>query len=309
MTRTKIARKNQNKKAIEDDAESAKENKLRDFDILVASAKADIELKYQQGVEELRELFSRIRQKTPKHILKMTIGEIKEIDAKFLSDISFIDKNITSMSTMSARDKSDCGGKKSKDDEESEGADNRQLVINISKIGPLALSKARKRSLSAGGSINTSTVLKSAVKTPLLNCLGSAQPPQKSSSRSSRSKFRTPLNNRIKAASADRAFGQITPKIGPQTSLAILRHAHSGESVFSISGSPVITSAVVEETANVNIPVSNGILSIRPTEMRSVDPNVVKKIDPIVLNELKQLQTNLNMIVRLANLQCQTEKK
>ena len=58
--------------------------------------------------------------------------------------------------------------------------------------------------------------------------------------------MRTPLNNRIKAASADRAY-LITPKVNPSVPLAILRHAKAGEAVFSVTGSPVITSKYVDK--------------------------------------------------------------
>lgn len=60
----------------------------------------------------------------------------------------------------------------------------------------------------------------------------------------------------------------------------------------------VFFSSILEATANVNIPIENGMLSIRPTEMDSVDASLVRKIDPNVLAELKQLQDNLNVIMR-----------
>lgn len=58
-----------------------------------------------------------------------------------------------------------------------------------------------------------------------------------------RNKYRTPMQNRPQASSVDRIFGLITPKVQPNMPLAILRRARVGETVFSVTGSPVITAA------------------------------------------------------------------
>lgn len=94
---------------------------------------------------------------------------------------------------------------------------------------------------------------------------------------------------------------QITPKVQPNTPLALLRHARTGESVFSVTGSPVITAGASEMVANVNIPIGNAILSIRPTEMGELDPQYIRKIDSTTMNDLKQLQANLNRLMKFAN--------
>lgn len=58
--------------------------------------------------------------------------------------------------------------------------------------------------------------------------------------------------------------------------------------------------SAVEEIANVNIPVPNGVLSIRPTEMSSVDASIINKFDDVTIEQLKRLQQNLNMIMDAA---------
>jgi Borealin len=103
--------------------------------------------------------------------------------------------------------------------------------------------------------------------------------------------------NHIKSASADR-MGTITPKVQPYHPMAMLRHAKAGEAIFSLSGSPVVTSSITEETANVNIPILNGVLSIRPTEMQSVDAQFVSRLDNNTISQLQQLKDNLDMILR-----------
>lgn len=57
------------------------------------------------------------------------------------------------------------------------------------------------------------------------------------------SKYRTPMQTRPQAVSADRGIGLITPKVQPNMPLALLRRAKIGETVYSVTGSPVITSA------------------------------------------------------------------
>lgn len=54
--------------------------------------------------------------------------------------------------------------------------------------------------------------------------------------------------------------------------------------------------------ANINIPVPNGILSLQPTHMTSVDCELASRIDPEVLDQLRMLQSNLNMIVQQAGM-------
>lgn len=55
----------------------------------------------------------------------------------------------------------------------------------------------------------------------------------------------------------------------------------------------------VENTANVNIPVADGILSIRPENMdpNSLDPNLLKKIDVNTFNHLRTLKANLDILM------------
>lgn len=49
-----------------------------------------------------------------------------------------------------------------------------------------------------------------------------------------------------------------------------------------------------------NIPVPNGVLSIRPTEMNSIDTSILNKFDDVTIEQLKKLQQNLNMIMDAA---------
>lgn len=56
----------------------------------------------------------------------------------------------------------------------------------------------------------------------------------------SRSKYRTPQTNRLQTMSADRSMNPVTPKIQANTPVAMFRYPKMGETVISLSGSPVI---------------------------------------------------------------------
>lgn len=89
--------------------------------------------------------------------------------------------------------------------------------------------KRHRRSVSANGISNLSTM--------------SARPLSRMNStndRLSRSKFRTP-GNRLQTMSADRSvMNPVTPKIQLNTPVSLLRYPKVGETIISMSGSPVI---------------------------------------------------------------------
>lgn len=288
---------------------------MRDFEVTVDCELANLELKFRDEMDRVQRLIDGLKTRIPKKYLTMTIKQIREyheeaekIEASFYGDrTAIMAANLSIMLEKSAR-------KKSKDDgyltEESDHPTERLSAMSSAskRIGPLMSAKFRRRSKSAGGITNTSTVNRSLYqnttatlvdRSALGKTLGTST---LAKDRNSRAKAKTPMPNRPKAISVDRIYGAITPKVQPNSAMAILRHARLGEPVYAITGSPVITANILESTANVNIPVENGMLSIRPTEMGSVDPALVSKIDPHVLNELKQLQENLNVIMRTLKL-------
>lgn len=282
---------------------------MRDFEVTVDCEMANLELKFRDEMDRVQRLIDGLKTRIPKKYLTMTINQIREyheeaekIEASFYGDrTAIMAANLSVLLEKSAR-------KKSKDDEESENPERLSAMSSASKrIGPLMSAKFRRRSKSAGGT-NTSTVNRSLYqnhtatlvdRSALAKTLGTSV---LAKDRNSRAKVKTPMPNRPKAISVDRIYSAITPKVQPNTAMAILRHARLGEPVYAITGSPVITANILESTANVNIPVENGMLSIRPTEMGAVDPALVSKIDPHVLTELKQLQENLNVIMRTLKL-------
>lgn len=300
MTRTKTRRLVSQKRGSADERTRV-ENKMRDFEVNVECELANLELKFRDEMDLVQRLMDGLKTRIPKKFLCMTIDQIRayneeaeKIDASFYGDRTAALANLSVMLEKSAR-------KKSKDDEESENDRLSTMSSTSKRMGPLMSAKYRRRSKSTGA-VNTSTANKNVLhstsiidRSVLGKTLGTSLIAK---DRMSRAKIRTPMTHSRKAISADRMYSAITPKVQPNAALALIRHARLGEPVYSITGSPVITSNILEATANVNIPIENGMLSIRPTEMDSVDPTLVRKIEPNVLAELKQLQDNLNVIMR-----------
>ncbi|XP_043651231.1 borealin [Drosophila teissieri] len=161
--------------------------------------------------------------------------------------------------------------------------------------GPLHSARARRarRSRSACGD---------------LNILHSAKPPSISSncSRNSRSKLRTPMASRTKAFSADRTpLAQKQMRSGSPTTppMAFLRYPKPGEVALSKYGSPMVAQVMPDKFANVNIPIRNGVLSLRPKKLEAdeVESNLLENLDEDTLNQIKTLHENLQMIVNRAS--------
>ena len=99
-------------------------------------------------------------------------------------------------------------------------------------IGPFSSAKARgRRSQSAQNSYVSKNNLLSA-KQKVDSTL--------SENHASRSKYRTPNQSRLQTMSADRGIGLVTPKIKQNTPITLYRYPKVGETVISLSGSPVI---------------------------------------------------------------------
>ncbi|XP_037711629.1 borealin [Drosophila subpulchrella] len=165
--------------------------------------------------------------------------------------------------------------------------------------GPLNSARARRarRSRSACGD---------------LNVLHSAKPPSVLSSavansgRHSRSKMRTPMASRQKAFSADRTpRAQKQMRSGSPTTppMAFLRYPKPGEVALSKFGSPMVSQVMPDKFANVNIPIRNGVLSLRPKKLDAgeVESNLLENLDEDTLNQIKTLHENLQMIVNKAS--------
>ncbi|XP_070065080.1 borealin isoform X2 [Drosophila virilis] len=161
--------------------------------------------------------------------------------------------------------------------------------------GPLHSARARRerRSRSACGAskvlVNTSSTVASSSSSNAL--------------RNSRSKMRTPMASRPKAFSADR-----TPRLlkkrssSPSTPpMAFLRWPKPGEVALSKFGSPIVSQVMPDKFANVNIPIRNGVLSLRPKKLSEIKADLLENLDADTLSQIKTLHENLQLIVNTAN--------
>uniref|UniRef100_A0A1B0BL07 Borealin C-terminal domain-containing protein n=1 Tax=Glossina palpalis gambiensis TaxID=67801 RepID=A0A1B0BL07_9MUSC len=83
--------------------------------------------------------------------------------------------------------------------------------------------------------------------------------------------------------------------------VAFMRWPKPGEMVLSKYGSPVIAQVLPDRFANVNIPLRDGVMSLRPKKLDSFQADILEDMDPQTLSELRILHGNLDKIVNMAD--------
>ncbi|XP_034474603.1 borealin [Drosophila innubila] len=125
--------------------------------------------------------------------------------------------------------------------------------------------------------------------------------PQRSHSNCTRSgRMRTPQQSqvpRLQVQSVDRAV----LKKADLPAVAFLRWPKPGEVALSKCGSPLAVQSFPDRCANVHIPTKLGVLKMKPQKMSEVKREVLKQLDSETLNQIKTLNSNLHMIVDMAN--------
>lgn len=310
MVRTKSKR---NRTSFQEEKINAK---LRDYDVLANSLLTNLETLMTDKIEEITRLFKMERTRVPKSVLQMKMGDLRYLGVRTFDDLDKLKhESCDGMSSMGSSQLSSHSfgaatrieKKQSRADEgyltEDSASSNMNSDVQYSAkarpYGPLASAMKNKRRSKSASSNATPLKQHSSILFGIKSKKTFAGS-QSETNRLSRSKFRTPRPDRPQAVSADRGLSMITPKVHPNTPIAMLRHARLGENIYSITGSPVISAVMVEGTANVNIPIVNGMLSIRPTEMDSIDTGLLQSIDPNTIEHLKKLQLNLNKIMQIA---------
>lgn len=135
-------------------------------------------------------------------------------------------------------------------------------------------------------------------------CMSPAPPtpkPQRSHSTCSRSgRLRTQQSqsqvSRLQAQSADRDV----LKKADLPAVTLLRWPKPGEVALSKCGSPLAVQSFPDTCANVHIPTKVGVLKLQPQKLSEFKREVLKQIDSSTLNQIKMLNSNLNMIVDMA---------
>uniref|UniRef100_A0A1A9Z856 Borealin C-terminal domain-containing protein n=1 Tax=Glossina pallidipes TaxID=7398 RepID=A0A1A9Z856_GLOPL len=84
-------------------------------------------------------------------------------------------------------------------------------------------------------------------------------------------------------------------------SIVFMRWPKPGEMVLSKYGSPVVAQTLPDRFPNVNIPLRDGVISLRPKKLDEVEADILEDMDPQTLSELRILRDNLEEIVNKAD--------
>lgn len=56
-----------------------------------------------------------------------------------------------------------------------------------------------------------------------------------------------------------------------------------------------------ENFAHLNIPLRNGVISMRPKKLAELQPHILEDLDPATVDQLITLKTNIDKIVSMVN--------
>uniref|UniRef100_A0A182WDC7 Borealin C-terminal domain-containing protein n=1 Tax=Anopheles minimus TaxID=112268 RepID=A0A182WDC7_9DIPT len=330
MVRTKVSRDTASKRNRASYQEERNANIMREFEIVSETFIRSIDSQLDANLEKIDYQASMLKSRIPKEILQMTLGDLRKSGCSLFVDVlnmgsaiegEMVDGANCSQLSSGSADEQTSLQKSCRTDEGYLTEENAKQSLDVMAsakpsnrpIGPLAsaMKKSRRRSKSVSG--HSITPRKPAQSSKLFGMKGTRMDPFTTgqnlfvgqSARFSRPKFRTPMAEinrkcRTQAVSTDRGMSQITLKVEPNTPLAFIRYPRVGENVYSLTGSPVVNTVATNHLANVNIPVTDGVLSLQPTDLEDVGANLLPKIDHATLEHLKKLQSNLNKIMQYA---------
>ncbi|XP_059621812.1 borealin-like [Phlebotomus argentipes] len=295
MPRTKVPKNaKRNREQTLEDLEAAT---LREFDETVEAQVADLEIKHSHNLQAIETAIHSFLASLPDNVLLMKMGDLQAMSgAKTLLEASKTSNQMESMSSNSVVNSTHTRHQSRED----EGYITEHRTSEQAPVmrGPLSSARGRmRRSRSAAGALpSVSKLQPSRLKPPT----PMQRPPMPHTEHRSRPATRTPAEApRPKAASADR-ISHIRPKVDIQEPLALLRFPRVGETLVSLTGSPVAGYAATHDaTASVNIPTLDGVLSLRPTALTSLDTRMVSQIDDETLRSLQQLQENIGSLMKM----------
>lgn len=295
MPRTKLKKTTTNKRNRNSTAEDATAAACAELERELEQGLDDFKLSHQQKWDQIRNHIKNIRSKLSDEVLSMTMNEMDDLlqnhaVKNYAQAQGFQSRhnnpllNITN-TTMNSILCNSVRKTSRTDDGDSARSD---VSRSVRPMGPFQSAKAKSRNRSQSANTLSTNILTKASQI-------------RQTPRESRSRFRTPQAQRIQTMSADRSIGPVTPKVQHGQKVAMLRYAKQGETVISLGGSPVVASSVITDRANINIPLAHGIFSIQPSAGGTVDPAMVSQFDRATIEQLRQLQDNLNLILDVAS--------
>ncbi|XP_013105374.1 borealin isoform X2 [Stomoxys calcitrans] len=316
MPRTKVSKSSKRNREA-----ANREEKIREFENTLEGFQTTFEAKVQDCLSLYEEKFSMLRKTIGTALLEMKICDLFEMDFKRFADWEKKkqrnDENSLSSSINSALLKSAKAANPNDEEDSSTGGSlgsstAHAAYLNSSNMrtqqlaphqtarlrtpGPLSSARARRprRSRSACGDygIPGSAIKKKSSSQLSVNAVGDHH---------SRSKMRTPMASRTKALSADRTPKLVNDADLPSSPPTFLRFPRAGELVLSKCGSPLVSNTIPDNYAHLNIPLRNGVISMRPKKLAELQPNILEAMDPETLEQLRTLHANIDKIVSMAD--------
>ncbi|KAG5897553.1 hypothetical protein JTB14_007269 [Gonioctena quinquepunctata] len=270
MPRTKVSRKApQKQKQIDNDRSDTEQMLCSQFQDFVDFSKKEIIMMW----EDIRQAFYDVidnntidlQRKIPVKILNLPMSEVKKL-ASFRSQdtISMMSKSCVTKDVLNIVN----------------STTKKKRITRSSSFTDEGPRRSRTRAPKGTASVRASRSLSKSKNNYL-----------ESNSKKKTSTLNTPANKMT-----PNSYGVVTPKCKPNTPLVFLRRPKVGEVALSMQGSPLLTAPVVtENTANINIPLSDGtLLSLQP--QNGLRMSQIPDFDQNTLRELDCLRANLEKV-------------
>ncbi|XP_005187708.1 borealin-like isoform X2 [Musca domestica] len=317
MPRTKVSKSSKRNRE-----EAVREEKIREFENTLEGFQNNFDVKVQDYVTSFEQRITMLLQKTSTALLQMKICDVFDMDLEKFADwdkkMKLRNEENMSNSTLlrsakitNPNDEEDSSTSASLGSSTTNAAYLNSSAMRTQQLpphqsarlrtpGPLSSARARRprRSRSACGDYGIpGSAMKSKTSSQLSINAGSST----ASDHHSRSKMRTPMASRSKALSADRSTKDANEPQSPLSPPTFLRFPRAGELVLSKCGSPLVANTVPGTFAHLNIPLRNGVISMRPKKIDDLTPDIIKAMDPETLQQLKTLHANIDKIVNMAD--------
>uniref|UniRef100_A0A1A9X4A9 Borealin C-terminal domain-containing protein n=1 Tax=Glossina brevipalpis TaxID=37001 RepID=A0A1A9X4A9_9MUSC len=289
MPRTKVSKSSKRNRETE-----SREEKIREYESALHGYLSTMEEDIEGFIKEWEGELLMLRQRTKIKFLQMKMSDLSEMNLNTFEDTS-VCESVNSTATHASKlvNPNDEGylTEDSSHGNNSASAKSGMTFVNLPNLrqtqqlgarlrtpGPLASACARRprRSRSACGDYAPPSGLE----------------------HQSRGKARA---TRSKAHSAGRKSKTHFDGLPTSPPAAFMRWPKPGELVVSKYGSPIIAQILPDKFANVNIPLRNGVISLRPKKLNELQSDILDAIDLQTLNQLKTLNANLDKIVSIAD--------
>ncbi|XP_073812420.1 borealin-like [Musca autumnalis] len=326
MPRTKVSKSSKRNREA-----AVREEKIREFENTLEGFQNTFDVKVQDYLTSFEQHFKMLLQKTNTALLQLKICDVFEMDLdkfadwdkkiKLRNDESMSITNSALLRSAKATNPNDEGYlTEDSSTSASLGSSTASTAyLNSSAMrtqqlpthqsarlrtpGPLSSARARRprRSRSACGDYGIPGSAMKSKTSSQLSVNGGGGSSITTNDHHSRSKMRTPMATRTKALSADRSGKDANEPQSPPSPPTFLRFPRAGELVLSKCGSPLVANTLPDKFAHLNIPLRNGVISMRPKKIDDLTPDILKAMDPETLQQLKTLHANIDKIVSMAD--------